>query len=305
MQLVKEKNELINMNNNRISNDIYNKVFLNIEYGNVDVFLCGKPNDKGGISFRNIIRKKLETNKNISIWYPEELFAEFLDRKKYDLLTLESRLADNSDVIVIVCESPGSIAELGAFVNNKGTSDKVIVLIKSRYYKDKSFIRRGLVEFIRKRNKNNVFCYSETKDDVLEELEKYIINKYYKRFKRLVKKDLNIISGQYYFIILLLFFYNSLSYSDIMLIVEKLFNMKYLDEPFDIIFKSAIKRLFREGMAEKDNNKYLLTQKGYEFAKHLLSCVVAKHKTRIINSIRFDIMNEKYYKGGIEMAPSS
>ena len=305
MKLVKEKNELINMNNNRISNDIYNKVFLNIEYGNVDVFLCGKPNDKGGISFRNIIRKKLETNKNISIWYPEELFAEFLDRKKYDLLTLESRLADNSDVIVIVCESPGSIAELGAFVNNKGTSGKVIVLIKSRYYKDKSFIRRGLVEFIRKRNKNNVFCYSETKDDVLEKLEKYIINKYYKRFKRLVKKDLNIISGQYYFIILLLFFYNSLSYSDIMLMVEKLFNMKYLDEPFDIIFKSAIKRLFREGMAEKDNNKYLLTQKGYEFAKHLLSCVAAKHKTRIINSIRFDIMNEKYYKGEIEMAPSS
>lgn len=44
-----------------------------------------------------------------------------LNRKKYDLLTLEKFLASNSDIILIVCESPGSFTELGAFVNNSET----------------------------------------------------------------------------------------------------------------------------------------------------------------------------------------
>ncbi len=60
---------------------------------------------------------------------------EFLNRKKYDLLALESFLADNSDLILIVCESPGSFAELGAFVNNESTLNKVVVLIQKKYKK--------------------------------------------------------------------------------------------------------------------------------------------------------------------------
>lgn len=53
---------------------------------------------------------------------------ELLSRKKYDLFTLENFLAENSDLIMIVCESPGSFTELGAFTSNE----------KTRVYEEKS-----------------------------------------------------------------------------------------------------------------------------------------------------------------------
>lgn len=41
----------------QIHNNIYNKIFLNIKHGNVDVFLCGAASTKGRISYRDSLRK--------------------------------------------------------------------------------------------------------------------------------------------------------------------------------------------------------------------------------------------------------
>lgn len=99
-----------------IANEIYNQIFSKINHGNIDLFLCGGASTKEKKSVRDHIKEKLVDNSNLSILYPEDLFIEMLSRKKYDLLTLEKFLANNSDVILIVCESPGSFTELGAFV---------------------------------------------------------------------------------------------------------------------------------------------------------------------------------------------
>ena len=117
------------MENFDIVNEIYNEIFCNIQHGNIDLFLCGAASTKEKTSYRDIIRGKLEDNANLSILYPEDMFMEMLNRKKYDLLTLEKFLASNSDIILIVCESPGSFTELGAFVNNSETLEKVVVLL--------------------------------------------------------------------------------------------------------------------------------------------------------------------------------
>ena len=101
-----------------IVDEIYNNIFCNIRHRNIDLFLCGAASTKEKKSNRDIIRSRLENNDNLSILYPEDMFMEMLNRKKYDLLTLEKFLASNSDIILIVCESPGSFTELGAFVNN-------------------------------------------------------------------------------------------------------------------------------------------------------------------------------------------
>ena len=61
------------------------------------------------------------------------MFMELLSRKKYDLFTLENFLAENSDLIMIVCESPGSFTELGAFTSNEKTLRKLVVLIQKKY----------------------------------------------------------------------------------------------------------------------------------------------------------------------------
>ena len=185
--------------------EIYNKIFCNIQHGNIDLFLCGAASTKEKTSYRDIIRSKLEDSTNLSILYPEDMFMEMLNRKKYDLLTLEKFLANNSDVILIVCESPGSFTELGAFVNNSETLEKVVVLLQTKYKNAKSFIRQGPVEYVRMKNKNNIIYFNNNIDEAVEKIKKYLRNRFwylgYKR-KEPKLKDLNLISGQYYFIIL-------------------------------------------------------------------------------------------------------
>lgn len=175
-------------------NEIYNNIFCNIHHGNIDLFLCGAASTRTKISYRDSIRKKLEKDTNLSILYPEDMFMEMLNRKKYDLLTLEKFLANNSDLIIIVCESPGSFAELGAFVNNNETLKKVVVLLQTRYKNAKSFIRQGPVEYVKKENKNNVIYFNSNIDETEKKIGDYLRRRFgnwnYKR-KESRLKDLN------------------------------------------------------------------------------------------------------------------
>lgn len=291
------------MENFDIVNEIYNEVFCNIQHGNIDLFLCGAASTKEKISYRDIIRSKLEDNSNLSILYPEDMFMEMLNRKKYDLLTLEKFLANNSDIILIVCENPGSFTELGAFVNNSDTLEKVVILLQTKYKNTKSFIRLGPVEHVRMKNKNSIIYFNHNIDEAIDKIKKYLKNRFrylgYKRKESKIK-DLNLISGQYYFIILLLYFYQELSVKMLVDNLKKLYKMKYNIEEFDIIYSSAIKRLFKEGLIKKEEPsekviQYKLTDKGYDFASLLLSYVSLENRTRAIDKIRLKIMYSQYY----------
>lgn len=225
-----------------------------------------------------------------------------LNRKKYDLLTLEKFLASNSDIIFIVCESPGSFTELGAFVNNSETFEKVVVLSQTKYKNAKSFIRQGPIEYIRMNNKDNVIYFNNNIDELVEKIEKYLKKQFGYRYKtkELKLKDLNLISGQYYFIIMLLYFYQELDVKSLVAILKHLYEKKYNIAEFDIIYSSAVKRLFKEGLIKKEEPigktiQYRLTDKGYDFAKLLLSYVSLENKTRTIDKMRLKIMYSQYY----------
>ena len=212
-----------------IVDEIYNNIFCNIRHRNIDLFLCGAASTKEKKSNRDIIRSRLENNDNLSILYPEDMFMEMLNRKKYDLLTLEKFLASNSDIILIVCESPGSFTELGAFVNNSETLEKVVVLLQTKYKNAKSFIRQGPVEYVRMNNKDNVIYFNNNIGELVEKIEKYLKKKFGYRYKtkELKLKDLNLISGQYYFIITLLYFYQELDVKSLVVILKHLYEKKY------------------------------------------------------------------------------
>ena len=128
------------------------------------------------------------------------------------------------------------------------------------------------------KNKNNVIYFNNNIDEAVEKIKKYLRNRFwylgYKR-KEPKLKDLNLISGQYYFIILLLYFYQELNVKTLVAILKDLYKMKYNIEEFDIIYSSAIKRLFKEGLIKKEESagkviQYKLTDKGYGFANLLL-----------------------------------
>ena len=83
-------------------------------------------------------------------------------------------------------------------------------------------------------------------------------------------------------------------------ILKNLYEEKYNITEFDIIYSSAVKRLFKEGLIKKEEPagksiQYRLTAKGYDFAKLLLSYVSLENKTRTIDKMRLKIMYSQYY----------
>lgn len=276
---------------------IYCDVFSNIKNGNIDVFLCGAASTKKKTSYRDLLRNELKEIKRVSVLYPEDLFMEMLNRKKYDLLTLEKFLATNSDYIVIVCESPGSFTELGAFVNNNETVDKVVILLQTKYKNAKSFIRQGPVEYVYSKNKTHVIYYNSDISEAVSNIKKILLSRsgFIKKTKTSFK-DLNAISGQYNFILLLLYFYKILTVKTLIEYIKNMYTEKhYSISEFDIIYTSAVRRLFKDGLITKclleDNESgYMLTDKGYQNALSLLSYVELKRRTKVFDEIRMKIM---------------
>lgn len=284
---------------------IYEDIFLHIEHSNIDLFLCGGASGKDYMSNRDQLRKRLEKNDKISIFYPEDMFMELLSRKKYDLLTLESFLADNSDLILIVCESPGSFAELGAFVNNERTLNKVVVLIQTKYKNAKSFIIQGPVQHVKSHNRENVIYFNNDMNDMEYAVKRYLDHKYWfyrnRKYRKYAPgaKEVNLISGQFYFIILLLFFYKDVEIKDMTKSVKEIyFDKGFNAENFEMVYTAALKRMYKEGIlikvTENSRNYYRLTQKGYNNARLLLEDVMLEKRDKIINGIRLQILNGQY-----------
>lgn len=111
------------------------------------IFLCGKDkNDKSSIRHKIAqgFTKGFWYSSNYDLIYPEDIFEELLySSNSTDLLTLENLLADSVDAVVVIPESAGSFAELGAFANNEKLRSKMICVMDARYKRDKSFINQG------------------------------------------------------------------------------------------------------------------------------------------------------------------
>lgn len=132
----------------KIRDDIYKPAF-NFK---TTVFLCGADRtqeDKIRFKIANALNQGFRTD----IIFPEDIFDELLfSSKTKDLLSLEGLLAESVDAIILIPESPGSFAELGAFANDEKLRNKLICLVDKKYKKDKSFINQGPLRLVKKAN---------------------------------------------------------------------------------------------------------------------------------------------------------
>jgi hypothetical protein len=127
------------------------------------IFLCGGRLDDFKHSLRaHFYKDKVQTNpdllKRVQLaetadeWYQSRtLFA--------DLLELEDHLAGLSACILLFVESPGAIAEFGAFSQMKLLRDKLVVVMEDSHFGRTSFIRNGLVEHAKRRRPKSVLSY--------------------------------------------------------------------------------------------------------------------------------------------------
>jgi hypothetical protein len=129
------------------------------------ILICGGPTiAEPGIptSLRDYIMRHLSLAYPAAasrIVTPEELSDWATDSVYPNIFELEDHLAALASVIVIFVESPGSIAELGAFCLLKGVTDKLLVFVQERHFKQSSFIRLGPLRYLDQRNPRSVQTY--------------------------------------------------------------------------------------------------------------------------------------------------
>ena len=125
------------------------------------------------------------------------------------------------------------------------------------------------------------------------------MNKKYARKYGDYTKEINLISGQFYFILLLLYFYNTVEIKDMIETIRYIYQNKGFDSKrFEAIYTAALKRLYKEGMlikyVENSTNFYKLTRKGYYMVKDLLVDIIIPNRDKVINEIRLNIITAQY-----------
>ena len=199
---------------NLIVRDLHDSVFQKISRYESSIFLIGsslKKKGKKGSNLREKLHKALSKRRfffGFDVYYPELIFDELLQGKvKFDLLTLENMLAESVQAVVIILESPGAIAELGAFANNVKFSQKLIVIVDIKYKRAKSFIKLGLIEYLKK-NTNSRIIYHDLDDPKIDRLTDQIGRDFSQVISKVNVDDTlaNPIALQYFFMAVLFIF---------------------------------------------------------------------------------------------------
>lgn len=247
---------------------IYEDIFCNTFSQSCYVFLCG---GGGKEHIRNKVRPLLE-DEQFQILYPEDLFMEMLNRdKKTDLLEYENLLADNSDIICVICESIGSAVELGAFIQNENIKKKMVVAVNQKYARHKSFVMMGPVKNLKKTNEENVVFFK--KDDPYAlccDLSK-VFRKLHKKSLSNKTQSFDNLSAYIAFIPMIVYFYQTISRKILHKSLKALLKERdCLPIRYNELFNASIKYLIKSGtlitefsIKEKDET-LSLSSKGYE-----------------------------------------
>lgn len=128
------------------------------------VFLCGGvilQGDAAPANLRDFIwRTKGIGTKGTSYVLAESAQQLYRDSGYNDLITFEEDIARIAAVVLVISESAGSLAELGAFCSNPVINPVLRILISEANFNQESFIRWGPVErILRPNNRERVGVY--------------------------------------------------------------------------------------------------------------------------------------------------
>lgn len=127
------------------------------------VFLCGGTisgtRDDRPESLRDYLFRIRNIQSRMSIVLAESANQLFRDTRYNDLITFEEDIARIASVVLVISESPGSLAELGAFASNDTIRPSLRVLVQSSYERAESFIRFGPIQRIMNDARANVGFY--------------------------------------------------------------------------------------------------------------------------------------------------
>ncbi|MFT8700597.1 MAG: retron St85 family effector protein [Acetobacter orientalis] len=131
---------------------------IHVDYPSLHIFLCGGYYDSASqniTSMRSAFCQIIHSLpcQDYDLLIAEDVSKEFQARQDtYDnLLSLESDLAQLSNIIILFSESFGSAVELGAFCWDENIPQRLLVFISEKYYEDTSFVKLGPLKHLEKK----------------------------------------------------------------------------------------------------------------------------------------------------------
>lgn len=270
----------------------------------VDVFLIGKGiADK--TSWRFLLNEGLPSawGLPIRIHYPEYMFNELINTSQYDMLELENILAKSVHVVVICVESPGAIAELGAFANHEELRERLIVIVDRKHKGSRSFIRLGPVRLLERSRKDSVVWWNltDTSDDSVRRLALDLRARIRKRAQK-VSVDSTIqnplVLESFYLLLLYI-----LGATPLGLLIDAA-RIPYDSEgsPAEIHCKAAVQSLFNQGWITFADSMYDLNYKGIaEIRGRVRGAAKATDLWALLDEIRVQVLNSQWRKKKIKL----
>lgn len=264
-----------------------------LEVSTVTVFLAGG-SVVPGRSIRSLVREELKGRAYVhgfDVLYPEELVPELLSKKSgHDLLFLENMLAESSHAVIIIVESPGSIAELGAFVNSEILRPKLIAIVNKKHRNDKSFIMLGPVAQLRNTRREAIITHDFNNLNIPKLAEDL------RRVVRSIIKDTRVdhslnnpIRAQYFFLAAV-FVAEPADLATLTQLLAATGQCEISD--VSVVSRTALNILTRQRDITMDISSYQITKKGLDRLYRIIRNTKRQRDiTKLLDKCRIDFLN--------------
>lgn len=111
------------------------------------IFLCGGAKSIRRERLRNYLLKQVPNL--LGVFYAERVWEHLTSHaSSMSALEMEAELAKLADIVIVIVESPGTFAELGAFSLSPELRAKMLPIVDSKYKDQESFIVTGPLRWI-------------------------------------------------------------------------------------------------------------------------------------------------------------
>ena len=218
------------------------------------IFLCGKKPNKVNKGARDLIFEYANKHmNNFQFFMAETFFENFNNHDNLDLLTLEDKLADIADCVVIVLESESTFAELGAFALSDRLVKSLLVINDKGFENSNSFITHGPIAKVNKKSKFKPVIHTNLKSilSVIPQLE-YQLNSIRKQNNKKIEiktySDFDSLNAKVrmLFILDLITIFHPVSLIEIIEILRELYQKEYFDINIEINMLEVLKLIVKK-----------------------------------------------------------
>lgn len=116
------------------------------------IFLCGGHNSTRRAFLFEFLGRWAKTD--ALVFQADDVWARIAASTHLNALEMEAQLAVLADAVIVIVESPGTFAELGAFSNSAELRRKLLPILDRQHEHDHSFVNTGPVRWV---NRDSLF----------------------------------------------------------------------------------------------------------------------------------------------------